>query len=203
VPSVQVDLSVPTLQNKIKMRFDLLANTADELYLGQRRLLNPQEVHCNHSNIARCVEAYFLLSEAYKVVRLGHEPRDAKHTMNPKKAALTALCAFAFRPFRLADPTRPPMSTVSSVANLHFVLDFASTVLLREFSNLSRDMHLRLFRFLRVIRIAALDEYISDQRANAVKHVYTPDIDRDLPVIEMLVLFFELHGTGDQNAHDD
>ena len=129
MPGVTVDIDQPELLAKQVKRFDLLSTVADELYEGPTRLLNPAEVVFSQGDLLSATRGYFLLSEAYKRSRLGHTDADQKRTKNPKKAALTSLAVFKFRPFRLARPLQAPLSTISRVANLHFSLDFATTVL--------------------------------------------------------------------------
>ena len=200
---IVVDLSQAELRVRMVERFDLSASIADELYIGTRRLLNADEVACSHDDILRATEAYFLLSEAYKIERLGHAPQDAKHTKNPKKAALTAITTFHFRPFRLVDENRQPLNSVSRIANLQFALDFAATILKDDFAYLTRDMQFCLFRFLRSVNLSSLAESTADQMRGEFKTRYVIDIEPDLPIVEMLVLFFELHGSGDDAEDDD
>lgn len=200
---VIVDLSEPELRRKRDRRFDILASLADELYIGSQRLLNPAEVSCDYGELARAVEASFLLGEAYKVERANLTFRDAVRAKNPRKVALTALGVFLFRPFRLVDGAREPVNTISPLANLQFVLDFATTVLGRDFSNYTRDMQQRLFRFLSATAVDCLGEYRHDQLQGVQRSRYPIDIETDLPVIELLILLFELHGSGDENAEDD
>lgn len=204
MPAVTIDLDAPELERKIRARFEFSCAIADELNFGtsRRRLLNPNEVAYAPEALARVTEAYFLLSEAYKVVRLGHAEHDARRTMNPKKAALTALAVFAIRPFRLTNPGQAPLSTVSIVANLLFALDFSATVLGRPFA-MTGNMQLRLFRFLAAQRLESLRDYLNDQEAGEYKSRYVIDIEPDLPPIEMIVLFFEQHALGDMTGDDD
>ena len=198
-----VDLDEPELYRKIGQRYDLLARIADDLTYGTEHLFNPNEVNYNPDAVIRAVEAYFLLSEAYKVARLRHSADDIRRTKNAKKAGLTALAIFALEPFRLINASAPPLTTVSTLANLMFALEFGATVLNRSFSHLTRAMQLRLFRFLDGQHLQSLGEYVSVQMLGRRARRYTVDITPDLAVIEMTILFFELHGLGEAGDEDD
>ena len=202
MPRVLVDLEKPDLAAKIARRFALLERIADELTYGPGHLLDAQEVNYNIDDIRRVTEAYFLLSESYKIARLGHSDFEVKRTRNPKKAGLTALAIFALNPFLLLNPDAAPLKTVSKLANLQFATDFAATVLDRPI-RLTGAMQLRLFRFLNAQSLQSLAEYREDQRQGRFVTRYMIDIDADLTAIEMMILFFELHGYGGSDQADD
>ena len=153
--------------------------------------------------MARVTEAYFLLSEAYKVARPAQSAQESERSIGPRKAALTALAVFPFEPFRLLDPAQVLARPQSDLVPFQFVLDFASTVLHAAAFQLSYEMQLRLFRFLDHQIVHALGQYQQDQAAGEFKLRYAIELDRDLHIVDIMILFFELHCRPGEGEEED
>jgi hypothetical protein len=192
VGKVRVDLSLPRLQERIRSRFDLLTGIAEELCDG---FFDTTEVMLVDDQLARSIEAYYLMIEAFKVERLGQSgttTEDEKRTQNPKKAAFMAASLLTFRPLRIIDPSQPVRKELSAISNQVLAMEFAGTVLDSDFNFLTKTMERRLFRFMAAIQPKCLNEYIVDQELNSLKTVYDIDVSADLASIEALILLFEL-----------
>lgn len=194
---VRVDLSAGSVAADVRNRFELLAKVAYELLAGTA--LHEAEIFLNEFELARAVEAYFLISEAYKHDKLGHSENEPHWTESSKKAAFTALTLMIFRPFRFVAPGRPLVHPLSTYANQVLALTSAATLMERDFPNLTWESQRRIFQLLDRIgvgkktrfRSRALRDYVRDQMAGHYQQVYTIDIDQDQPLIDLLILLFE------------
>lgn len=201
MPAVDVDLSRAELAGKIRSRFAELCAIAEHQTLGRGNLAS--EIALDLDEMARVTEAYFLLNEAYKVARPAQSAEETSRSIGPQKVALSALAVFAFEPFRQVRPNQPLLSAPSDLVPLHFVLDFAKTVLQDAAFELTHDMQMRLFRFLDHQVMHALGQYQQDQVVGIFKLRYAIEIDLDLHVVDMLILLFELHSRPGQGEEED
>ena len=195
--SVQVDLAPEPLRREMQRRYDFLASCADELL--HDGALDRGEVFLNEFELHRAVEAYFLLSEAYKADKLGHSDETPHWTEGPKKAAFTAISLMLFRPFRFLTPERALRHNMSLVANQLLVMTAAGSLLERDFPILRWETQRRLFLvFAEVgsapkfkLRVRSLRHYIRDQKREDFKRQYAIDLAPDMLLINSFILLFE------------
>ncbi len=131
MPAARIHIS--DIRDRVVDRFETIAARADKfLASGHLGTELTKEVYLDEGALSYAVEAYFLLSEAYKVTRTDPE----SPTQPPKMAALSALVFEKFKPFRPPHSERPRLLKISPHANRLFSLDWAEVVLdqdLREF----------------------------------------------------------------------
>ncbi len=186
---IRVDLSAEPIASEVRKRYDLLAQIADEMLRGGT--LDPAEIALDEEHLARVVEGYYLMSEAYKWDKLKHSVAAPKLTEPSKKAAFTALSIMTFRPLRRLDPMRELHHELSPVANETLIMEAAGTFMSREFLQLGWEMQRRLFRWLDCVGVRCLSGYINDQSDGLLRPVYEIDLDDDLAVIDAAILIFE------------
>jgi hypothetical protein len=153
------------------------------------------QVYLNEVHLRYTAEAYSLLNAAFKAARLkGHTATTPKQTMLPKVAALTTLVVMELRPFRIVDPTMPVGSVLAHAANQQFCVELASSILRKDFTYFDASKMKRWFTFLHSLRAKSLETYLFQlENYGVAENVQVIDISLDLPVIEMLILFYELH----------
>jgi hypothetical protein len=194
---VKVNLSDLSVLKKTKERYETLCITAGELEEFFRRpdVAVHDQVYLNEFHLRHTAEAYSLLNAAFKAARLkGHTPVSPKQTQLPKVAALTTLVIMELRPFRIADPTGPIRSVLAHTANQQFCVDFAVSVLKKDFNYLDSSKMKRWFTFLHSLRSLSLRPYLFQLESQGFANdQQVIDIAADLPNIEMLILFYELH----------
>jgi hypothetical protein len=194
---VMVDLRLPDLLIEMRKRHDFLALVAQELFAND--ILDQREVYLNDEDLARAVEAYYLLSEAYKRDKLGHTPDTPHLTEGPKKGALTTIAVMSFRPVRFVNPRQKIVSSFSVIANQLLALIASGSLIERDFEFLQWEQQRRFFSLLNHIglkakyklRPRALHEYARDQSIGRHPQVYTIDVDRDEVLIDAMILLFE------------
>lgn len=207
--------SVRVLRNSFRSaavdRFDTLSVLADELLRsGLLGLQESCEVFLCDEALLSTVEAYFLLSTAYKQLRTDPE----SPTQPPKIAALTALVMEEFKPLRLIDPSAPVQHPMTVQANRLFSLYWAFTRFDQNFADFldaprSDETLKRYFRALRATRLNSIFSYKTDAYNGVVKDYYDilldhddedisvtvagkPSPGSDMPVIDTMILVFEL-----------
>jgi hypothetical protein len=196
---VRVDLAQARLAAKITRRFDTLCKLAEEM----EPLFAGGPVALSIDELARVTEAYFLLSEAYRIDVLGYAVDDARGTASPKKAALTMLAIFLFRPFRIMDPTLPLRDPIAIVANQILAMRFAASVLKTDFAAMRPEMQARLFLALYEPNLQSLRTFVANQTANVHAAVYDIELIEDLPLIELLIFAFETFWDAARDPDDD
>lgn len=191
---VRVNLIEGRVYQDMERRFDFLALTAQEILARQ---LDVSEVELVDDHLSRVVHAYFLMSEAYKSDKLGHrEPQEEHWTESPKKAALTTLAIMLFRPLRLIRPARTLRNPISLVANQVLALAAAASLMEQQWPALTWERQRRLFNLLDRIgkpplHVRCLRPYMRDQMKGTRRTEYDIDLDRDMTIIDSLILLFE------------
>lgn len=191
---VRIDLGLPRIALDIRNRYELFSQEARDL-IGTD--LNPQEVDDNPDLLLQAVDAYFLLSEAYKVRMLGHVEGGDEHWTQPsKKAALTTIAIMLMRPIQPLHPLKPTNDRTTLVANQIFALALASSLLGRDFTYVGFREASRLYRLLGHIGsvrlpVRALTRFRRDRRRNNRGLVYHIDIVQDIVLIDSLILLYE------------
>lgn len=197
------------LEDRVAERYYTLAEAADQLLSHGILGVGIQcEVALDDVALLRATEAYFMVSEAYKIHFgiLTTEP--------PKIAAMTSLALADFRPLRAMSPDHIA-NPYTIYANELLSLSWAARPLGHDFnqifeSKLKRDGLYRYLRMLKSQQLRSLDEYKADIRRNpsTPKDEYDIRLDHDtplgvsqlsdLPTIENMILIFELmwDGTG-------
>lgn len=209
------------LRPVIEERFHTLDVWA-ERFLASGLLGGPQDVEVAllPEALLASVEAYYLLTSAYKALRTDPE----SPTQPPKIAAISALVFEEFKPLRIIAPERPVMHEMTPHANRLFALYWSSIVFEEDFARLferprSKDTLVRYFRVLRATRLTSLTGFRLDVgRGELADHydiLIDPDVDEhsitvvgkpspgsDMPVIDTMILIFELlwQGGGDTRA---
>ena len=208
---VAVSIDLRTLEQRIRRRHELLADLADELMASG--FFDPSEILLDERNLIDVVEAYFLLSEAYKAERLPAQGMSEAHlTEPPKIAAMTAVAIMMFKPFRRADGLAAVRQPHTRIANQVFAMSCAASFVENDFGSLSFEMSRRLYNYLQWVSSSALAGYFADRLEGHREDIYTvnlaasgftsssgivmglPNFDHrasDLPMIDMLVVFFE------------
>lgn len=201
------------LQDRIKERYDTLVEESEQL-MGHE-LLAPSgvaEVYIDDVQLYRAIEAYFLVSEAYKI------EFKIEATEPPKVAAITALMLGAFTPLRLVNPYTSK-NEYSLFANEILSLSWAARPLGQDFGDLiERRLRkaglLRYFRTLQSLSLPCLHEYRADvyRSPPSVKDEYDIRLNYDtalgpsslssLPAIELMVLLFEFIWDGNGRLQD-
>lgn len=204
-------IHIADIRDRVLDRFETIALRADAfLASGLVGTEATREVYLDEAALSYAVEAYFLLSDAYKQVRTDPE----SPTQPPKMAALSALVFEKFRPFRPLHPERPRKLRISPHANRLFSLDWAEVLLeqdLREFyvDGENKDKLVRYFRVLRATELNSLQSYWKDVKAgrkaayydilldhdaedNSVNIAGKPSRLSDMPHIDTMILIFEL-----------
>lgn len=202
MPSHRVRLS--DLKKRRQDRFDLLCEVIPEfLSSGVLGSAEDREVFFDDVALHAAVDAYFLISEAYKAERLqpGHL------TEPPKIAAISALVFADFKPVRVKDPAKPLQHPHSINANALLSLYWAAMVFDQKLSplfqsNFGADSLARYCRILRSIELTSIAAFKADIARGEVQPAYDVLLDHDgtghasplsdLPRIDTMILIFEL-----------
>jgi hypothetical protein len=196
-----VRVSLHRLKAKRQERFELLTELVEE-FLATGVLGGKDEIEVFLDEIAlhAAVDAYFLMSEAYKSERLA----ELHATKPPKIATISALVFADFKPIRAMDPKKPLQLPYSIHANALFGLYWASTVFDQDLSkpNWNKDSMARFFRVLRWVNLASIQSFKADIAKGGVRPFYDVLLDHDdggkptklsdMPIIDNLLLVFEM-----------
>lgn len=132
---VLVDLADPEIADEIRKRFEVLASAAQERL--DDKTLDAAELYLDEFELARAIEAYFLVSEADRRDRLRHDNNDPHWTEQAKKAAFTAITLMLFKPLRVISPTAEIHHPLSSVANQVLAVTSSGSLVERDFSQMT------------------------------------------------------------------
>ena len=180
----EVDLSSAELQARVAKRVIYLHDTTQDLVAGP---LDNGEVFIRVDELWRVAEGYFLLSEAFKAVRL----KPGRRTEPAKIAAMMAMAVMTFRPMRPGNPDDVRFPETDK-ANQLLAVAIGCEVLGISIDWLLLDQLKRLLRAMDLADAPSLAEYVADARLDNIKTVYDVPIEQDFARIDNFTLLFEL-----------
>ena len=189
--AVEINLEDALHYRRVSEEFETLAIIANELI--DDGFLSRSDLAFDESALVRCAEGCTLIREAHRL-RLTLRPIELNKIVPEQlTAAFMAISIMQFRPFRLLD-SGTATKELSVHANQILALEFASTVMNRDFAELTTEMQQRLYNVIGNSYVRCLKTYARDATEGIRNRVYKINVTPDLAVLDTLILIFELMG---------